>query len=80
MTERLIVGVYGSARLPESDPRWVAAKGRDIGLNPLQSRDLIGAKRRHLASRQADHLLGRRRKRAAHFEAADVAGEDSTAE
>ena len=25
MTERLIVGVYGSARLPESDPRWVAA-------------------------------------------------------
>lgn len=25
MTERLIVGVYGSARLPESDPRWIAA-------------------------------------------------------
>ena len=25
MTERLIVGVYGSARLPESDLRWVAA-------------------------------------------------------
>ncbi len=25
MTERHIVGVYGSARLPESDPRWVAA-------------------------------------------------------
>ena len=25
MTERLIVGVYGSARLPDSDPRWVAA-------------------------------------------------------
>ncbi len=25
MTERFIVGVYGSARLPESDPRWVAA-------------------------------------------------------
>jgi len=25
MTKRLIVGVYGSARLPESDPRWVAA-------------------------------------------------------
>ena len=25
MTERLIVGVYGSARLPESDPRWGAA-------------------------------------------------------
>ncbi len=25
MTERLIVGVYGSARLPESDPRWVNA-------------------------------------------------------
>jgi len=25
MTERLVVGVYGSARLPESDPRWVAA-------------------------------------------------------
>lgn len=25
MTERLIVGVYGSARLPENDPRWVAA-------------------------------------------------------
>ena len=27
MTERLVVGVYGSARLPESDPRWVAAFG-----------------------------------------------------
>lgn len=25
MTERQVVGVYGSARLPESDPRWVAA-------------------------------------------------------
>jgi uncharacterized protein (TIGR00725 family) len=25
MTECHIVGVYGSARLPESDPRWVAA-------------------------------------------------------
>ena len=25
MTEKLIVGVYGSARLPESDLRWVAA-------------------------------------------------------
>ena len=25
MTEQLIVGVYGSARLPESDPRWAAA-------------------------------------------------------
>ena len=25
MTERHIVGVYGSARLPESDPRWGAA-------------------------------------------------------
>lgn len=25
MTERLIVGVYGSARLPQSDPRWAAA-------------------------------------------------------
>jgi len=25
MTKRLVVGVYGSARLPESDPRWVAA-------------------------------------------------------
>ena len=25
MTERLIVGVYGSARIPASDPRWVAA-------------------------------------------------------
>jgi predicted Rossmann-fold nucleotide-binding protein len=25
MTERLIVGVYGSARLPESDPRWANA-------------------------------------------------------
>jgi len=25
MTERLVVGVYGSARLPQGDPRWVAA-------------------------------------------------------
>lgn len=25
MTEQLIVGIYGSARLPESDPRWAAA-------------------------------------------------------
>jgi hypothetical protein len=63
MTERLIVGVYGSARLPDSDPRWVAAGAVTIHAISLgavywQIHEQMQAIRKELKAAQARSKAG----------------------